>query len=373
MPPKPKRASIELPDHVFSVTSRGKTYYYFQKGRGSADPGPRHSLPRNPQSPEFWAAYREMMGEEISAPALTINDAIDRWLIDVRAKKSIQRSSVLFYEQSIRPARKAWGGLAPGGLKPLHVETLFNSMHKTPGAANNFLSAMRTFGKWLRKHELSAVMITEGISAHKAEGGHQPWTPEQLAVAEAKLTGAVRRGFFLYRYTGLRGSDVVRLGPQHIVDGGFEIITQKRKVPIFCPILPELEAEMRTWPDEPGPFLKQGEGRALGKCFSRKHFSVHFRAQREKIAGLANVTLHGLRATAVGRLRAGGVSVSQICDIVGMSPPMVERYSRFVDRRDSAKAGIRMMLETEQKAATAKHPKNAKRKSNKSNKIGGAR
>ncbi len=373
MPPKPKRASIELPDHVFAVTSRGKTYYYFQKGRGSADPGPRHSLPRNRQSVEFAVAYRQLLGEEHSAPALTISDAIDKWLIDVQAKRGIQRSSVMFYDQSIRPARKAWGELPPGGLKPLHVETLFNSMHKKPGAANNFLSAMRSFGKWLRKHELSAVMITEGISAHKAEGGHQPWTPEQLAIAEAKLTGSVRRGFFLYRYTGLRGSDVVRLGPQHIVEGGFEIITQKRKVPIFCPILPELEAEMRTWPDEPGPFLKQGEGRAMGRPFTRKHFSVHFRRQREKIAGLANVTLHGLRATAVGRLRAGGVSVSQICDIVGMSPPMVERYSRFVDRRESARAGVLKMLETEAKTATAKRSKNAKQKSSKSNRIGGAR
>ncbi|EHS53011.1 integrase family protein [Rhizobium sp. PDO1-076] len=369
---KRRAGSIELPDYVWAQVSRGKPYYYFQKGRGTKNPGPRHRLP-DIRAPEFWPAYRALLGEDNALPPLTVDSAIDKWLIDVRAKKGIQPSSALFYEQSVRPARKAWGALSPAGLKARHVEALFHSMDAIPGAANNFLSAMRSFGKWLRKHEYSAVMITEGLTAHKAEAGHMPWTAEQLAIAEAKLTGAVRRGFFLYRYSGMRGSDVVRLCPHHIDDGGFEIITQKRKVPIFCPILPELETEMAGWTTVDGPLLRQQGGRADGKPYTRKLFSKHFAAQRDKIAGLAGLTLHGLRATAVGRYRAGGMTVPQICDIVGMSPAMVERYSRNVDRKASAKAGVRQMLQTEQEARIAKQSKNAKQDGSKNNKLGNRR
>lgn len=373
MPRKAKRAAIKLPDHVFPVTSRGKTYYYFERGRGGKSPGPRHRIEGDPYSPQFWIKYRELMGDDYALPALTVSEAIDRMLMELRAKGTVKPQSILFYDQSSRIARKAWGDLSPSGLRPKHVETVFDSMRSKTGAANNFLSFMRAFGKWMRKNDLTMFQLTEGLSAHEAKDGHRPWTAEQLATAEAKLTGAVRRGFFLYRYTGLRGSDVVRLGPEHVVDGGFEIVTQKREVPIFCPILPELAAEMANWEAGEGPFLRQQGGRADGRPYTRKLFSKHFAAQRDTIAGLSSLTLHGLRATAVGRLRAGGVEILQICDIVGMSPAMVQRYSKYLDRRASAKAGMARMLETEAKAVSAKHSENAKQKQSKTNKIGDAR
>lgn len=260
MPRRAKRAAIELPDYVFPVTSRGKVYYYFQKGRGGKSPGPRHRIEGDPHSSQFWIKYRELMGEDHALPALTVSEAIDRMLMEYRAKGTMKSQSIRFYDQSSRVARKAWGDLSPSGLRPKHVETVFDSMRFKTGAANNFLSFMRAFGKWMRKNDLTMFQLTEGLSAHKAKDGHRPWTAEQLATAEAKLTGAVRRGFFLYRYTGLRGSDVVRLGPEHVVDGGFEIVTQKRSVPILCPILPELAAEMANWEAGEGPFLRQQGG-----------------------------------------------------------------------------------------------------------------
>ena len=87
-----------------------------------------------------------------------------------------------------------------------------------------------------------------------------------------KLTGVIRKGVFLYRYTGMRGSDVVRLRPTMIDDGGFDLGWRgqvKTGVRPWCPILPELAAEMATWEKRPGPFLLQEGGRANGKPYTR--------------------------------------------------------------------------------------------------------
>jgi integrase len=87
-----------------------------------------------------------------------------------------------------------------------------------------------------------------------------------------------------------------------------------------------------------------------GKPYTRKRFSLHFDEQRKDIPELANVTLHGLRATAVIRLRRAGLSTSQIQDVIGMSMGMIERYSRFADRKASGKAAIVSLAERKQNA-----------------------
>lgn len=63
------------------------------------------------------------------------------------------------------------------------------------------------------------------------------------------------------------------------------------------------------------------------------------------IKELADVTLHGLRCTAVINLRRSGLSAPQIGDIVGMSLATVQRYCRFADRKESGKAALVMLEE----------------------------
>jgi len=71
----------------------------------------------------------------------------------------------------------------------------------------------------------------------------------------------LRRGYVLGRYTGQRISDVVRLGFTDIDEGGFSLRQKKTGVQPWCPIFPELEAEIATWEKRPGPFLLQDNGK----------------------------------------------------------------------------------------------------------------
>jgi integrase len=88
--------------------------------------------------------------------------------------------------------------------------------------------------------------VTEGVKPYKSDGGHKPWTPAQCAAAEKNFTGMVRRAYFLARYTGQRGSDVVRLAETFIDDGGFRLIQKKTGREVWCPIDEALAAEMAT-------------------------------------------------------------------------------------------------------------------------------
>ncbi|MBP1859792.1 tyrosine-type recombinase/integrase [Rhizobium herbae] len=362
MPRRHQKANISLPKSVHRIVSRGKEYFYFQKGRGTENPGSRIALPKDPHSPEFWAAIQQLRGASISMPADTFSAVLDEWILQLRASGELTDGTISFYEQSSQIARKAWGALSPRGLKPLHVQAVMNGLSGKPGAANNFLSTMRSFSKWARLNEHIDANLTEGITPRKSENGHKPWTVAQIEAAKEKLSGVVRRGVILYLYTGMRGSDAVRVGPEHIDEGGFALTTQKKKRAVYCPILPELEEEMKSWDmSPPGPFLQQ-EGRKAGNKYTRKLFSRHFAEQRDQIPELAGVTLHGLRCTAVIRLRRAGLSIGQIGDIVGMSMATIERYCRFVDKKASGKAALAALIKSEKKPPTVKRRKTVKQK-----------
>jgi integrase len=325
---------VVLPKGVHRVISRGREYYYFQLGRGTTAPGPRVKICYDPQTPEFWAAVREAQGKNSVTIINTVSVTIDQYL--AATAPTIEASTLYHYRRSLDIAKKAWADLPVEGIRPAHVKELMEGMADHPSKANHFLSVMKTFSGWARVKDLTTNSMTEGVKPYKLTGGHKPWTDAQIAVAKKKLVGAVRQGFALYLYTGQRGQDVVRLGWTHVDDGGFDLGQNKTGVDVWCPIVPELAEEMAAWEKRPGPFLRQPNG----SVYDRKSFWRHFDEAIESIPELDGVTLHGLRCTAVIRLRRAGLSVGQIGDIVGMSLGTITRYCRFADRKSGGKAAL---------------------------------
>jgi integrase len=331
---KRPRAAVDLPKGVHKVTSRGREYYYFQAGRGTSAEGPRIKIDHEPQTPEFWAALREAQGKSSVPTVNTVNVVIDEYLAAVAP--TLSDSTYDHYQRALGIAKRAWGHLPIEGVRPAHVKKVMEGMAKTPAKANQFLSVMRVLSGWALVSDKITQGLTEGVKPYKVTGGHRPWTDAQVAVAHAKLSGEVRKGVMLYLYTGQRGQDVVRLGWTDIDEGGFNLGQKKTGVNVWCPIVSELAAELATWEKRPGPFLRQSNG----KSYSRKLFWEHFTAAIESIPELSEVTLHGMRCTAVIRLRHAGLSVPQISDIVGMSLQTVTRYCRFADRKIGGKEAL---------------------------------
>lgn len=335
-----QRAAVELPRGVHKVISRGREYFYFQAGRGTDAAGPRVRLPSDPRSPEFWSALRQAQGVSGLRAEGTLNAVIDEYMSSA-AFLSVSSATQYRYKRSLAIAREAWGNLPADALRPAHVLSVFDGLSSTPANANAFLGMMRTLSAWARARDLISQNPTEGIKPNPRNTGHEPWSDDQIAAANNGLKGMIRSGFLLYLYTGQRGSDVVRLGWTDIEDGGFRIRQQKTGREVWCPIVPELAAEMAAWEKRPGPFLRRPDG----KPYDRKMFWKHFDEAKAGIPELSGVTLHGLRCTAVVRLRRAGLSTGQIGDIVGMSLPMIERYCRFADRKISGKVALMKLTE----------------------------
>lgn len=337
MPDKHRsRGAVQLPKGVHRVRSRGRDYFYYQPGRGTPAAGERLKLPDDPQSPEFWAAIQRAKGPVSEPIVVTMNHVFDKYMQWLRGRNDVSAETKRKYERTLDIARRGIGHMQPDALRPSDVRLLLDQFADIPGTANNILGALRALSAWGLERGHFGASFTQSVKPYKSDGGHKPWTAKQCEAAERGLTGMVRRAYFLARYTGQRGSDVVRLGPHMIDDGGFRITQQKTGREVWCPIDPELAAEMATWEKRLGPYLQQH----WGKVYSRKLLDSQFNAARSGIPELAGVTFHGLRGTRVVELRQRGATTTQIQDQVGMSLPMIERYCRFADKKANGKAAV---------------------------------
>jgi hypothetical protein len=329
------RGSVELPSGVHRVVSRGREYWSYHPGRGTANAGKRVRLPNDPQSPEFWAALRGLIGTSGAAP-FTFAAVIDEWV------KSLERQNITEvtrrkYVNQIAVVRRFLGHHNPSAVKPPVVQKFLAQFNDIPSTGNGLLAVLRTLSNWGIGNGHLEHSLTVGVKGYKTEGGHEPWTEAQCAAAEKHLTGVVRRAYFLARYTGRRGVDVVQLHHGMIEDGkhdarGFRVVPQKtkrHKLEIWCPIEDRLAAEMATW-DRLGRYVPT----------SVHHLKRLLRQQKKHIPELAGVTFHGLRATRVVELRRAGLQPTQIGSVVGMSVPMIERYCRFSNAKENSEAAV---------------------------------
>ncbi|MBZ0127970.1 MAG: integrase [Rhodobacteraceae bacterium] len=355
-------SKVSLPRHVHRITSRGREYFYYQEGRGTPQAGERIRLPDDPQTPEFWNAVRQAQGTFGPTPTDTIGALIDAYECSWPSlQRKLSEGTKSQYRRNLKPIRKAWGDLPARELRPKHVDALIRKIGlEKPGAANNALDALKAMVAWANGPvDLLSHDPTHGVKRFEEGKGHLPWTDEQLEYAEKVFTGALRRFFFLSRYTGQRISDTVRLNPNDQDDGGFSLPRKKTGVKPWCPIFPELEAEMATWERRPGPYLLQDEGKSKGKPFSTNQMWKAFDRERKKHPILEGAVPHGLRANAVIRLRVDGYSALQISDMVGMSVEMVEHYCRHADRKTSGQTILREYRE-QKNEQIVKHWKNGK-------------
>src|SRR5262249_36125011 len=99
-----------------------------------------------------------------------------------------------------------------------------------PEAANNRVKAIRRMFAWAIEDELVTANPARDVSyKHRATEGHHAWTEEEIAQFEQRhpLDSKARLALALLVYTGVRRSDVVLLGRQHIRHGWLKFVAQK--------------------------------------------------------------------------------------------------------------------------------------------------
>ena len=121
-----------------------------------------------------------------------------------------------------------------------------------------------------------------------------------------------RLAFAIMLYTGLRRSDLVRLGRQHIKGGRIVIKTQKTGNLVDIPVHSTLQAEIDQLPADQMQFVLTD----YGKPFTAAGFGNKMR-QWCTDADLPGCTSHGLRKAISVRLYEAGATKEEVGAFIG--------------------------------------------------------
>lgn len=236
-------------------------------------------------------------------------------------------------------------------IRPALVQAFLDGLADRPATQRYARSALKAVEKWATVRDLLPYPITTGVEVLGSDGGYEPWTDDQVKLAERHARPHIARIITLGSNTGQRGSDLIKMRWSDIEEYkgrmGINVIQKKTGLPIWIPFTQDLTQAVATWERRP-TFIALKED---GMPWSRQQLSDAWLWERNNNPALApleaaGLVLHGLRSTAVVRLRRAGAGVLQICDMVGMSPQMVNRYTRFAKQRDNAIAALHYLDRT---------------------------
>lgn len=300
-----------------------------------------------------WRGGRKMTG--------TFSEVIKAYRLS-SAYKNLATATRRNYDSALNKADIVLGHISKQEIRPSLVQRFLDTMDRTPGNQTIARTALQCVEKYAIVRDLLPQHITTGTEVVGSDGGHEPWPDDLVLLAEKHCRPDIARVITLASNTGQRGSDVVRMSYADLAtnDGlpGINVIQRKTGVRLWVPFTPQLSAAMEAWDRPPGyigPFVLKKNG----KPYSRADLSERWHYERNHNPELAPIkeaglVLHGLRATAIVRLRKAGASVMQICDMVGLSEPMVARYCRLADKTDRAVAAVHFLRGTPSEQAVQK-------------------
>jgi integrase len=334
--------------HVNAITDRyGGVRYYFRR-RGFKNV----RLPGLPGSAEFMEAYAGaiaganpiQIGANRSRPG-TINAAVAGYFSSV-SFASLAKSTQSDRRNILERLRAEHGDKGVATLQKHHIEYMVTTRAAKPGAATNFLIAVRALMKYAVAVGLRPDDPTTAIRRLRSRSttGFYAWTEGDIAAFEAEhpVGTRARLAFALLLYTGQRRSDVLRMGWQHVRGGAVYLRQQKTGATLAVPLHPELTAILDATPADNMTFLVTRTGRP----FHPTAFSNWFKAKCRAAELPERASVHGLRKAAARRLAEAGCTAHEISAITGhASLREVERYTKAANQEHMARVALRKLIE----------------------------
>lgn len=218
----------------------------------------------------------------------------------------------------------------------MYVEAIRDAKAKTPEAANAKVKALRQVFTWAVKQKLvksNPALEVEYFSTG-SQGWHT-WTIDEIRQYGAKhpVGSRARLALALLLYTGVRRSDVVRLGRQMIRSGWFTFTQTKNQkrdpIQVSIPVLSELQAVIDETPSGNMTFLVT----EFGRPFTVDGFGNRFRKWCNE-AGLRHCSAHGLRKAGASIAAENGATTHQLMAMFGWKTvKQAEHYTRKANRK----------------------------------------
>lgn len=337
---------MKLPKYVRRYKDRqGATRIYYRRAGEPQIPlrGPLFSE-------TFWADYQKaVMGQKPKPPvgaartkSGTFNDLISRYYKS-SAFTTLAESTRNTYRSQIEQFRKEHGDKPVKALKAKHVDAILGKLAETSTAQAHKLrkrlsTLMRLAVKWEYTSD-NPILNAERIS-HKTKG-YETWSESDVAQFRRHWPEgtAQRLAFELMLYTGLRRSDVVRLGRGHIQSDYVVISTKKSQemVELNIPIHADFRAVLDAIDHDHERLIITQHGVPR----SEKSFT-NWIIEAARDAGLPpHRSPHGLRKAACRRLAEAGCSALEVMSITGhRNIKEIETYCAAVNKKRLANAAI---------------------------------
>jgi integrase len=209
-----------------------------------------------------------------------------------------------------------------------HVNDLIDAMADTPSAASNFRKRLKAVMDYAVSAEMRSdnpVVVAKRVKLKTT--GHRTWTEKDITAFRGryKVGTPLRLAFEVLLHTGLRRSDAVRLGWEHLTKDGFVITTKKSQghVELCIPVHTDLARYIADCPKDGPAFIATIHGRA----HSEKAFSAWI-SEAAADAGLPpRSSPQGVRKAACHRLAESGSTALEIMSITGHTDIReIERY-----------------------------------------------
>ena len=372
---------MTLPEGVEKSVVRKKNgkvyiYYYWNPGRGTDREGERIKLPNAKSDPKaFWTEVeRRQTSAPTAYPAGSIGDLVSRYRTSDEFKR-LSEGTQSNYEVTMRRMEHQ-GLVRVKDLTPLVVQTARDAMKDTPVMANQMLSVGRTIWDWAIPLDLAVANPFDKVKDFDIpDRGHVPWPSWVVEYVRAHAWPDLVRMEWLGIMTCQRGSDLIRMGPEHRDRNGLWCRpkkTRKRRRAFHIPLAAADALELDRWAETPVTYTNSPRLKAIDRfredlyLYSPKGAQytadglrarwgrwladtqegrVICRRWKEWVAAQVkkydwdiepddadHPTIHGLRGTGILLRAEQGYEVDQIANDIGMSRQNVEHYMRFKDQ-----------------------------------------
>lgn len=326
-----------------------KVYWFFR-----AKHGPRIPLRGEYGSKEWMEDYKAALAgiAKREPPEPRASRGTLRWLVEHWKRSSDwAQTSIATRKQRdniLQHVLKKSGDRAVEEIDDGAIRAGREKRKETPASANNFLKTMRALFRWAKEERLVDVDPAKDVKFIKVKTkGFTPWTMDDITAYRKKwpLGTRERLALELLINTGLRRSDMVRVGRQHVRDQIIHIRAGKNAVELYIPILPRLSEALAAGPIGEMSFLASQYGRPLTK----ESFGNIFRSWCND-AGIKDKSAHGIRKLAATIVADNGGSEQELQALFGWTTnTMSAVYTREANRkRQALQAAFKMLQEMEQ-------------------------
>lgn len=330
MPPK------RYPYLSRETTRHKKTVWYFRRGKQ------RVRLPNEYGSVAFWEAYNTLLAGKPIKPQEALTSGSMAWLV-ARYKESghfasLKPSTRRMRDNILKAILKDNGDVQFVRITKKHIQAGMDRRAETPHAANNFLKVLNGLFTWALANDHVTVNPCSGVEKRKDKiEGHHTWSlTEVQQYRDFYPVGTRQRlAMDLLLFTGLRRSDIVRIGRQHLKDGVLSIRTEKTGTWVHITVFRELSESIEKTPTGDLAFLTS----SLGEPFkSAASFGNWFRKACNAARMNPECSAHGLRKAGATIAANNGASPHELMAMYGWKRlTEAETYTREADKVRLAK------------------------------------